>query len=76
MNDYVIYLTGGKTMFDNLDNLFDLDNDGSLDTLEDALEYEFLFGDELDCNFDDNDDFDDMDAFEDDDDFLDNDFDF
>ncbi len=69
MNDYVVYLTGGKTMFDNLDNLFDLDNDGSLDTLEDALEYEFLFGDELDCNFDD------MDAFEDDDDFLDNDID-
>lgn len=75
MNDYVVYLTGGKTMFDNLDNLFDLDNDGSLDTLEDALEYDVIFnddiiGDDLDS------DFDFIDDFEDTDDLLDNDFDF
>lgn len=61
-------------MFEPLDNLFDLDGDGSLDLGEQALEYDVIFnddiiGDDLDS------DFDFIDDFEDTDDLLDNDID-
>lgn len=61
-------------MFEPLDNLFDLNDDGNLDLGEQALEYDVIFNDDI-ISDDLDSDFDFIDDFEDTDDLLDNDID-
>lgn len=61
-------------MFEPLDNLFDLNGDGNLDLGEQALEYDFIFNDDI-ISDDLDSDFDFIDDFEDTNDLLDNDID-
>lgn len=61
-------------MFEPLDNLFDLNDDGNLDLGEQALEYDVIFNDDI-ISDDLDSDFDFIDDFEDTNDLLDNDID-